>query len=175
MALIRCNTRELVLRNVGASVRYFIRTKFIDHRREVSNTQNYQSNPNKRKTITLADLNKAYEAKTKKAQKTTRENIPDMMKNHLEARKKIVRELLEEQGSRELSDRDLEKLTTDYYDYGRKTRNGIVIALSCFLFGWYSTITLSEDEIWAQSEEVMTCYKSASENVQNSNIANPQT
>ena len=76
---------------VRRTFRYFIRTKFIDHRREVSNTQNYQSNPNKRKTITLADLNKAYEAKTKKAQKTTRENIPDMMKNHLEARKKIVR------------------------------------------------------------------------------------
>merc|ERR1712189_52637 len=143
MALIRCNTRELVLRNVGASVRYFIRTKFIDHRREVSNTQNYQSNPNKRKTITLAHLNKAYEAKTRKVQKTTRENIPDTMKNHLEARKKIVRELLEEEGSRELSDRDLEKLTTDYYDYGRKTRNGTFIGLSCFLFGWYSTITLS--------------------------------
>jgi len=27
----------------------------------------------------------------KKVEKTTRENVPDMMKNHLEARKKIVR------------------------------------------------------------------------------------
>ena len=91
------------------------------------------------------------------------------------ARHLPTKELLEEQGSRELSDRALEKLTTDYYDYGRKTRNGILIGLFCFLFGWYTTIPLFQDEIWAQSEEVMSCYKSSSENVQNSNISNPQT
>ena len=85
------------------------------------------------------------------------------------------KDLLEEQGSRELSDRALEKLTTDYYDYGRKTRNGILIGLCCFLFGWYSTIPLFQDEIWAQSEEVMSSYKRSSENVQNSNIPNQQT